>query len=50
MLIEAAGLKKTYKNDRGVRIEALKNADIRIGEGESVGLFGNSGSNRIRKF
>ena len=46
MLIEAAGLKKTYKNDRGVRIEALKNADIRIGEGESVGLFGNSGSGK----
>lgn len=46
MLIETKDLKKTYKNEKGVRIEALKKADISVNEGESVGLFGASGSGK----
>lgn len=46
MLIEAKGLKKTYKNDKGVRIEALRNANVAVRENECVGLFGSSGSGK----
>ena len=46
MLIEAKHIQKTYKNSRGIRVEAVKDASLRLEEGQTVGLLGSSGSGK----
>ncbi len=46
MLIELRKVKKTYKDRHGVRVEAVKDASMQIGESEIVGLLGSSGSGK----
>ncbi len=46
MLIELKNVKKTYKNRGGIRVEAVKDATMQIGEGQIVGLLGSSGSGK----
>ena len=43
-IIEAAGLRKTFRGE--VPVEALKDVDLIIGEGEFVGIMGPSGSGK----
>ena len=46
MLSEAKHIQKTYKNSRGIRVEAVKDASLRLEEGQTVGLLGSSGSGK----
>ena len=46
MLIEAKHMQKAYKNSRGIRVEAVKDASLRLEEGQTVGLLGSSGSGK----
>ena len=46
MLIELRKVKKTYKDRHGIRVEAVKDASMQIGEGKIVGLLGSSGSGK----
>ena len=46
MLIEAKHIQKTYKNSRGIRVEAVKDASLRLEEGQTVGLLGSIGSGK----
>ncbi|MCF0120543.1 MAG: ABC transporter ATP-binding protein [Oscillospiraceae bacterium] len=46
MLIDLKNVKKTYKNSRGIRVEAVKDATLQIDSGEIVGLLGSSGSGK----
>jgi len=43
-IIEATGLRKTFGGE--VTVEALKDVDLQIGEGEFVGIMGPSGSGK----
>jgi len=43
-IIEATGLRKTFGGE--VPVEALKDVDLQIGEGEFVGIMGPSGSGK----
>jgi len=43
-IIEATGLRKTFRGE--VPVEALKDVDLQIGEGEFVGIMGPSGSGK----
>jgi len=44
VIVEAKGLKKIFGGE--VPVEALKDVDLQIGEGEFVGIMGPSGSGK----
>lgn len=45
-MITVRNLNKTFKIEDGVEIEALKNINLNIDDGEIVGIIGMSGSGK----
>ena len=45
-MISVKNLSKSYKLDNGEEVEALKNINLEVKEGEIVGILGTSGSGK----